>query len=152
MAEDVRISGAAVRIRSPWAPILLSFLTLGIYGIVWYYKINKEMKAFGAAKGDADLAESRPGSSVLAVTLGAILVVPAIMSWLGTLNRVRRVQRLAGEADAISVGLCVVLTIFGLSVVVYYLVQTALNAAWRQERRDTIKAGSPAVPVVPQVA
>ena len=30
---------------------------LGIYHIVWWYKINREMRDFGAASGDRGLAK-----------------------------------------------------------------------------------------------
>ena len=49
MAEELLIgpSRARVKLRSPWAVALLPFITLGIYHLVWWYKINKELKAYG---------------------------------------------------------------------------------------------------------
>ncbi len=32
------------KIRNPWMVFLLSVVTLGIYGIVWYYSIFEELK------------------------------------------------------------------------------------------------------------
>ena len=50
-------------------------ITLGIYHLVWWYKINKELKAYGEAKG-YDLGQN-PTNSVLALFPGGIIVIPA---------------------------------------------------------------------------
>ena len=42
MAYELSAGGANVKLRSPWAPIGLGIITLGIYDAVWYYKINRE--------------------------------------------------------------------------------------------------------------
>ena len=61
MAYEMKIRGTEheVKVRSPWAVALLPFITLGIYHLVWWYKINKELKAYGEAKG-YDLVRTRP--------------------------------------------------------------------------------------------
>jgi hypothetical protein len=49
-------------------------ITLGIYRIVWWYKINREAR---------DLDERiivSPGLSALAITLGAFIIVPPFVS------------------------------------------------------------------------
>src|SRR4051795_4604606 len=97
MAEEVQIAGtpARAKIRSPWAPALLPFITLGIYAIFWYYYINREMADLGRAKGTDELGDS-PGKSVLAVTLGALIIVPAVISVIRTFQRIQIAQRLSG--------------------------------------------------------
>jgi hypothetical protein len=82
MAYELSAGGANVKIRRAWAPIGLGIITLGIYDVVWYYKINREMRHFGAVSNDRALAATNPVASVLAVTLGALIVVPAIVSYL----------------------------------------------------------------------
>ena len=44
MAQELLIgrSGYRVKLRSPWAVALLPFITLGIYHLVWWYRINRE--------------------------------------------------------------------------------------------------------------
>jgi drug/metabolite transporter (DMT)-like permease len=84
MATDVNVRGADVRIRHPFAPLGLSIITLGIYGVVWYYKINREARDLGE--------QVDPWISVLAVTLGAFLIVPPFVSVYNTGERIRRVQ------------------------------------------------------------
>ena len=83
MAEEIQIAGtqARAKVRSPWAAALLPIVTLGIYYFVWYYKINREMKDLGQARGSNELGDS-PGTSMLAVTLGILIIVPAI--WISS--------------------------------------------------------------------
>src|SRR5947208_5931765 len=97
MAEEVQIAGtpAKAKIRSPWAPALLPFITLGIYAIFWYYYINREMRDLGRAHDTDELGDS-PGTSVLAVTLGALIIVPAVISVIHTFQRLQRAQAPAG--------------------------------------------------------
>jgi hypothetical protein len=40
------VPGPLGKIRSPWIVILLSIVTLGIYGIYWQYAMFKEMKDY----------------------------------------------------------------------------------------------------------
>ena len=53
MAEDIQIAGTPYlgKLRNPLAVIGLTIITLGIYGIVWYYKVNKELADIGEARG-----------------------------------------------------------------------------------------------------
>src|SRR6478735_12377410 len=97
MAEEIQIAGteAKAKIRSPWAPALLPIVTIGIYYFFWYYYINREMKDLGQARGTDELGDS-PGKSLLAVTLGALIIVPAILSIIHTAQRIQRTQRELG--------------------------------------------------------
>src|SRR3954453_17231476 len=98
MAQEVQIAGtdAKAKIRSPWAPALLPFVTLGIYAIVWYYKINREMADLGRAKNTDELGDS-PLTSLMAVLFGWILLfIPTIISVVHTAQRIQRAQRLSG--------------------------------------------------------
>jgi hypothetical protein len=81
--------------RRPLAVATWTVVTLGIYGLVWYYRINREMRDFGRVRGDASLAGSRPTRSILAVTLGGLIVIPELISLVGTVHRVQRTERLA---------------------------------------------------------
>ena len=68
MAEEVQIAGTSevAKIRNPLAPALLPFVTFGIYTLVWYYKINKEMAEMGKARNTEELGTS-PDTSLMAV-------------------------------------------------------------------------------------
>jgi len=67
MAYEMKIRGTEdeVKIRSPWAAALLPIITLGIYHLVWWYRINRELRDYGKAKG-YDLGQN-PTNSVLAL-------------------------------------------------------------------------------------
>ena len=56
--------------------------------------INREMPDYGKARGSDELGDS-PGKSVLAITLGALIIVPPILSAINTFRRVQTAQRLA---------------------------------------------------------
>jgi hypothetical protein len=75
---------------------IISIVTLGIGGLVWYYKINAHAKRIAQNKGWS------PGLSVVAVTLGAfLLLIPPLVSIWKTWSRVRE----ATHADGMSAGL-----------------------------------------------
>ena len=84
---QIRDSQDQVKVRSPWAAALLPIVTLGIYHLVWWYRINREMRDYGQAKG-YDLGQN-PTNSVLALFPGGLIIVPALITyWRGT-KRVR---------------------------------------------------------------
>jgi hypothetical protein len=99
MAYEMKIRGTEheVKVRSPWAVALLPIVTLGIYHLVWWYKINKELKAYGEAKG-FDLGQN-PTNSVLALFPGGLIVVPALVTyWRGTKRGPGRLEDLRPRA------------------------------------------------------
>jgi hypothetical protein len=90
-----RLRGDVASKRNLWLWYLLSIVTLGIAGLVWYYKINKDAKRLAANKGWS------PALSVAAVTLGSIIIVPLFVSVWRTWSRVR----VATDADGMSAGI-----------------------------------------------
>ena len=66
MAQELEIRNTNERVKlvSPWAAALLPIITLGVYHVVWWYRINRELRDFGRAKG-YDLGQS-PTNSTLA--------------------------------------------------------------------------------------
>jgi hypothetical protein len=145
MAQEITIPGtqATAKIRSPWAPALLPFITLGIYSIFWYYFINREMADLGRAKGTDELGDS-PGKSVLAVTLGALIIVPAIISIIHTGKRVQAAQRLSGVEPQMNGWLAIVMALV-ISPVFYAYEQSELNKAWKAQEQAPA-AAAPAEP------
>ncbi len=137
MAQEVQIPGAGTtaKIRSVWAPALLPFVTFAIYLFFWWYYINREMADYGKAKGSNELGDS-PGKSVLAITLGALIIVPAIISTINTFKRVQAAQRLAGvEPEPLNgwIGLALYVV---LSPAFYAYMQSGLNNVWRTAAQE----------------
>lgn len=143
MAYEMKIRGTQneVKVRSPWAVALLPFVTFGIYSIVWWYKVNKEMKAYGEAKG-YDLGQN-PTNSALALFPGGIIVIPALITfWNGT-KRVQGASKLAGK-EPINGWIVLLLYLF-ISPGMFAYMQVALNHVWETEA-DPLP-GQPAPPV-----
>ncbi len=138
MAEEVQIRGSSYtgKIRNPLGVIGLSLITLGIYGIFWYYYANKELAEIGKAHNTDECGDS-PGKSVLAVTLGAFVIVPAFVSAYKFCKRLSAAERLTGAPQGMEPGLLFILYVF-LSPVAAYIAQSNLNKVLEAQ------SGSPA--------
>ena len=131
MAETVPITGGHghAKLRNPWVVLILSIITLGIYYVFWYYFINREMKHLGQANG-VDLGDS-PGLSVIAITIGALIIVPPFVSIWKTGRRMEGSQRVVGVTGG-SGPLFFVLHIIPLvSLLAPVYMQYQLNHVWR---------------------
>jgi hypothetical protein len=150
MAEQVVIPGSdyPAKMRSLWAVALLPLITLGIYFFVWYYKINKEMASLGRARGKSRELGDSPGKSLLAITLGALIIVPAIVSLVRTFQRIQLTQRLTREGDVLNgwIGLVLYLVI---SPALWAYMQSGLNESWRAMRGLPADPPYPATPATP---
>jgi hypothetical protein len=131
MAYEMRIRGTEdeVKIRSPWAAALLPLITLGIYHLVWWYRINRELRDYGQAKG-YDLGQN-PTNSLLALFPGGLIIVPALVTyWRGT-KRVMGASRIAGNEPLN--GWIAIILYFLLAPGLWAYIQSSLNDVWRQE-------------------
>lgn len=145
MAYDMQIRGSEdkVKIRSPWAVALLPIITLGIYHLVWWYRINRELRDYGQARG-YDLGQS-PTNSLLALFPGGIIIVPALITyWRGTV-RVQGAARLGGH-EPVNGWIVLILYLF-LAPGMWAYMQSSLNALWRSEADPM--PGQPAPPAPP---
>ena len=97
MAYEMKIRGTEdeVKVRSPWAAALLPLITLGIYHLVWWYRINRELRDYGQAKG-YDLGQN-PTNSLLALFPGGMIIVPALITYWRGVKRVMGASKLAGK-------------------------------------------------------
>ena len=131
MAYEMKIRGTEneVKVRSPWAVALLPFITFGIYHLVWWYKVNKELKAYGEAKG-YDLGQN-PTNSLLAMFPGGIIIIPALITyWRGT-KRVMGAAKLGGK-EPVNGWIAILLYLFIAPGLWAYL-QVSLNSLWEAE-------------------
>ena len=127
-AEEVQIAGAdqSFKLRSPVWVAVFSLITLGIYFLFWWYFINKEMAAYGRAKG-IDLGDS-PAKSVLAIIPGALVIVPAILTTYNTYKRGWTAQGNAG-INQLNPWIALLL-ILVFSPAAYAYLQSELNKVW----------------------
>ena len=145
MAYELEIRGTQdrVKIRSPWAAALLPIITLGIYHLVWWYRINRELRDYGRARG-YDLGQN-PTNSVLALFPGGIIIVPALITyWRGT-KRVQGASRLSGK-EPLSGWIALILYLLIAPGFWAYL-QISLNDLWRAEA--DLLPGQPPLPSAP---
>jgi uncharacterized protein DUF4234 len=134
MAQEVTIPNGAsqAKIRNPIAVLLLSFITLGIYGIFWWYFINREMADLGRANSEPKLGDN-PVMSVLAITLGGLIIIPALVSHWRTLKRIETAQNVVLGSNNFSPLLLFIVSFIPLvNLVVTPLMQSNLNQVWQR--------------------
>ena len=136
MAQVVRIEGteATAKIRSVVWVIVLEIVTIFIYGFFWWYFIHRELRDYGRAKGTTELGTS-PGTSLLAITLGALIIVPALVSFYNGFKRVQAAQRLAG-IEPINGWIGLILFIVFYPAFMGYM-QSGLNPVWQAQAAAT---------------
>ncbi|HVD26581.1 MAG TPA: DUF4234 domain-containing protein [Gaiellaceae bacterium] len=142
MAQVVTIPGtpSTAKIRSIFAPALLPLITLGIYFFFWWYYINRELRDYGRTRDSNELGES-PGTSLLAVTLGALIIVPFLVSIWNTTKRVQAAQRLAG-LEPLNGWIALILFLVITPAYDAYL-QSGLNQVWVRETAPARAAPEP---------
>ncbi|HEX5594275.1 MAG TPA: DUF4234 domain-containing protein [Solirubrobacterales bacterium] len=131
MAYEMKLRGTEheVKVRNPWAVALLPFVTFGIYHVVWWYKINKELKAYGEAKG-YDLGQN-PTNSLFALVPGFVIIIPPLVSYYRGTKRVQGVSKIAGR-EPVSGWIALILYLL-LSPAMFAYLQVSLNNVWEQE-------------------
>ena len=144
MAQELQInnSGERVKLRNPWAVALLPIITLGIYHLVWWYRINSELRDYGQAKG-YDLGQN-PTNSVLALFPGGIIIVPALITYWNGTKRVQGAARVAGM-EPINGWISLILYIF-IAPVFWAYIQVSLNNVWRTQAEALPGEEPPAEP------
>jgi Domain of unknown function (DUF4234) len=113
------------RKRSAWAVWWLCGLTFGIYYLVWYYKINAELRAFAP-----DRIQVSPGKAVLA----QCLPIFAWVSLANTSNRLNAAHREINSPVRVSGGMAILGTFWFNSQTRY--LQRRLNSLW--DSQDTL--------------
>jgi hypothetical protein len=135
---EVNAYGAEAKVREPGLVVLFFLLTLGflVYPQVWYYRINRELRDYGVVYKNEYLAKTKPWLSVLATTLGVLLIVPPFVSWWRTTARIRRAQEIAQEpliSGWLIAGLYVAMLFIGfVGLAIPAYVQSQLNGIWKK--------------------
>ena len=112
--------GLAMKRRGPVAVWLgLPLITLGIYHLVWYYKIHHELQEF-----DRRRHLSPAGSTLVLLFLGWTVIAP-LVSYYNTGKAIGHAQRAAGLPVTCSAGAsCWLALLFGLNI---WYMQRQLN-------------------------
>ena len=109
------------KMRSSGLVILYGFLTFGIYNLVWYYKINDEVRRHDCSQSLS------PGLAVCAMFIPLFNLV----SLYNTANRIKLMQKADGSTDLIGPGGALLWAMFfGIGYPIY--VQSALNNHWHE--------------------
>ena len=123
MAETVTIEGQSYIKRNPLGVLGLTLITLGIYGLYWYYKVNEEIQRY--TKDDT----ISPGRSLLALIPGFLLIVPPFIAYYNTANHIMDMEQRRGIASQISPALVVVIAlVIWIGMPAY--VQEHMNRVW----------------------
>jgi hypothetical protein len=110
--------GPVGKVRSPWAVIGLSIITLGIYFLYWTYQVFREMK-------------DRTGNGVGGVIGLVIALVIGIVNWFLIPSEVGNMYAQAGKSKPVRgvTGFWNLIPIIG-GFIWIFKVQGALNRAW----------------------
>jgi len=117
------MTGRAGKTRNIWLVWLVwPFITLGIYHLVWWYKINGEARDF-----DENI-KVEPVLSLLALVPGAVIIIPPFVSVYRTGERIGQMQEDAGMDRSCNGWIGLVLSFFLSLHALYY--QSELNHIW----------------------
>jgi len=138
MAETVAIEGQPYVKRDPLGVLGLSFITLGIYFLYWYYKVNDELRRF---EHDETISPTR---SLMALIFGWIIIVPPFIAMYNTATHVRAIEERMGIQPQLEPALAIVIMLF-VAIGNGIYIQEHLNRIWDRATR----AGSPPLPATP---
>ena len=129
MAETVTIEGRPYLKRDPLGVLGLMFITLGIYFLYWYWKVNEDLRTF-----DHDESIS-PTRSLMAMIFGWIVIVPPFIAMYNTAKHVRSVEDRRGIQPALEPALVIILMLlFSIGNGLY--IQEHLNRIWDRAAGD----------------
>ena len=139
MAETVTIEGQQYLKRNPLGVLGLSFITLGVYFFVWYYKINDELRR---VQHDETISPMR---SLMAMIFGWLIIVPPFIAMWNTAKHVQGMETRVGVTQTVEPAIALILMfLFSLGNGIY--LQDHLNRGW------DAATGKVAVPATPPLA
>jgi Domain of unknown function (DUF4234) len=123
VAETVTIQGQAFLKRNPLGVLGLTVITLGIYFLYWYWKINDELRLY---KHDDSISPTR---SLMAMIFGWLIIVPPFIAMYNTAKHIQGAEQgLAVQPQIEPAITIVILLIFSIANTVY--VQEHQNRIW----------------------
>jgi hypothetical protein len=109
--------------RNPLGVLGLSFITLGIYFLYWYYQVNDELRRF---EGDETIS---PVRSLMAIIFGWIIIVPPFIAMYNTAKHVQAAEQRLAIQPQLEPALVIVIMLF-VSIGNGVYVQEHLNRIW----------------------
>lgn len=137
MAATITIEGQPFLRRNPFGVLGLSFITLGIYFLYWYYQVNDELRRH---EHDETISPTR---SLMAMLFGWIVIVPPFIAIYNTARHIERAEDRAGVHQQIEPVL----------VVLFALLLSLVNPPYMQDHMNRIwdhAADAPSLPPLPQ--
>ena len=115
--------GLSGKRRNPFLVWLIwPLITLGVYHLYWWYKINDEARRLDPS------IRVEPVMSLLALFPGALIIVPPFVTIYRTGDRIRAMQRAAGMAPSVLPVIGILLAFVFSLYSLYY--QMSLNGIW----------------------
>ena len=144
MAETVTIEGQTYLKRNPLGVLGLTVITLGIYFLYWYWKINDELRLY---KRDESISPTR---SLMAMLFGWLIIVPPFIAMYNTAKHVQDAEQLLGVQPQLEPALTIVFLLFvAIGNTIY--VQEHLNRIWDRASvsKDLPTSGASGLPMPP---
>jgi heme/copper-type cytochrome/quinol oxidase subunit 2 len=117
---------AQVKLRSPLGVFFLAAITGGIYYFYWFYRVNEEAAILSRDES------ANPGLSLLATTLGILLIVPLFWTHWTT---AKRVGTATGQPPGKAANIAFSIVLLPFASLLYTLwLQGKLNKHGRRER------------------
>ncbi len=144
MAESIAIEGQTYLKRNPLGVLGLIVVTLGIYFLYWYYKVNQELQQF-----EKDPTMS-PVRSLMAMIFGWIIIVPPFIAMYNTAKHLQGVEQRMGIQPQLEPALVIVFMLF-ISIGNGVYIQEHLNRVWDRAAGSAAlpPASTPAMPPMP---
>lgn len=111
---------ANIQARNIVTCVILSIVTCGIYGLVWFFNLVSDLNTA------APSPEDKTAGTVLLLSIVTCGIYSLIWAYKAG-EKVDRIRTQNGEAPSSSAVTYLVLSIFGLGIVAYCLMQTELN-------------------------
>ena len=110
----------SIKRRNIALAVILSFITFGIYGLYWVYRLTEESHAFLGRRTTA------AGGWVIVFTLITLGIYS--FYWVYKIgSTLAQVKNKYNEDESSLPGVCLILSILGLGIIAVVLLQDALN-------------------------
>jgi hypothetical protein len=143
MAETITIGGQSFLKRNPLGVLGVTVITLGIYFLYWFWKINDELRLY---KGDESISPTR---SLMAMLFGWLIIVPPFIAMYNTAKHVQDAEQRLGVQPQLEPALTIVFLLI-IAIVDTVYVQEHLNRIWdRASRSNELPSAGASDPPMP---